>query len=88
MHVFLQLKSYSEYFDLLLANKKKSEWDSAINSLKDNKEFETFFKNRLKNETDEENILFMINTFWNYYKNNFQSINSINTVNNLINRPL
>jgi|LauGreDrversion4_2_1035121.scaffolds.fasta_scaffold2405535_1 hypothetical protein len=83
MHVFLQLKSYSEYFDLLMANKKKSEWDSAFNTMRDNKELETFFKDQLKKEMDEENIIFILSTCWNYYKDNFQS--RLNSVNKLIN---
>lgn len=68
MHVLLNLKSYGSYFSLLLANKKNSEWESALALMKENKELEFHFREKMKEENDIENINFTIKKLWNEYK--------------------
>lgn len=65
MQVFLQLKKYQEFFDMMLEEKKYSEIDNLINHMKDNRELENIFKRKIIIESDHTNILYLIQGFWN-----------------------
>lgn len=68
MQLLLSLKSYENYFSLLLANKKNSEWEAALHNMKENKELEKRFIDRMAEESELSNINYLINKLWSEYK--------------------
>ena len=79
MHVLLQFKSYNEYFDMLLEEKKSSEWNIAYKNLIENKDMEKCLKDRIRSGEDYGNINFFVKKLWSEYQKNV-NINKIDNI--------
>jgi hypothetical protein len=68
MQVLLQLKSYSEYFDILFEQKPESEIEKLLYFTKENNEAEIFLKKRITQESEFDNIMFIFYKIWSLSK--------------------
>jgi hypothetical protein len=78
MQLLLSLKSYENYFSLLLANKKGSEWEAALQNMKENKQLEKCFLERMAEENEISNINFTIYKLWTEFRKNILIYERVN----------
>lgn len=82
MLLSLKMNSYEEYFDVLLLEKKESEWDTYLKHIKENKELENSLKKRMKEEDDFENIIYVLTQLWDSFKKTKMTNNDKSNLNN------
>jgi hypothetical protein len=76
------LKSCDGYIDMLIENKKTSDWEKAIQHMKENKELENSLKKRMIKENDIDNINFIVNSLWFDYKKSSVKLQTCNKITN------
>jgi hypothetical protein len=64
MKALSQFKCYNSYIDVLFEDKKESDFEEFLQHMKENKDAENDFKQRIAVEEDNRNILYIINKLW------------------------